>query len=74
MINEDSRYIKACVQTKIRTEAQFTALNDCNYRLVGRVMYAAMVDLDEFLIPHQHDSLPALLNQLDSRQVLPILT
>ena len=66
--------IFSSVQTKIRTEAQFTALNDCNYRLVGRVRYAAMVDLDEFLIPHQHDSLPALLHQLDSLQVLPVQT
>ena len=30
-------------QMKIRTEAQFTALNDCNFRMVHRVKYAAMV-------------------------------
>ena len=30
-------------QMKIRTEAQFTALNDCNFRLMNRVKYAAMV-------------------------------
>jgi hypothetical protein len=30
-------------QKKIRTEAQFTALNDCNFRLINRVKYAVMV-------------------------------
>ena len=30
-------------QKKIRTEAQFTALNDCNYSLINRVKYAVMV-------------------------------
>ena len=30
-------------QMKIRTEAQFTALNDCNMKFINRVKYAAMV-------------------------------
>ena len=30
-------------QKKIRTEAQFTALNDCNFRLINKVRYAVMV-------------------------------
>ena len=30
-------------QKKIRTEAQFTALNDCTFRLMNRVKYAVMV-------------------------------
>ena len=30
-------------QKKIRTEAQFTALNDCNFRLINTVKYAVMV-------------------------------
>ena len=30
-------------QKKIRTEAQFTALNDCNYRLINTVKYGVMV-------------------------------
>eukprot|EP00091_Calanus_sinicus_P011937 TRINITY_DN2692_c0_g1_i9.p1 TRINITY_DN2692_c0_g1~~TRINITY_DN2692_c0_g1_i9.p1 ORF type:complete len:181 (-),score=44.26 TRINITY_DN2692_c0_g1_i9:677-1192(-) len=52
-------------QKKIRTEAQFTALNDCNYRLINKVKYAVMVDLDEFLIPYQHQNLTSLLRELD---------
>ena len=30
-------------QVKVRTEAQFTALNDCNLRLVRVAKYAVMV-------------------------------
>ena len=30
-------------QMKIRTEAQFSALNDCNLQFINRVKYAAMV-------------------------------
>ena len=56
-------------QMKIRTEAQFTALNDCNFRLMNRVKYAAMVDLDEFLIPHSHPNLTSLLNELNRPQI-----
>ena len=39
-------------QMKIRTEAQFTALNDCNFRLMNRVKYAAMVVRTYILILH----------------------
>lgn len=38
-------------QMKIRTEAQFTALNDCNFRLINRVKYAAMVVSVFLLLP-----------------------
>ena len=56
-------------QMRIRTEAQFTALNDCNFRLMNRVKYAAMVDVDEFLIPKTHPNLTSLLNQLNRPQI-----
>ena len=56
-------------QMRIRTEAQFTALNDCNFRLMNRVKYAAMVDVDEFLIPHSHHNLTSLLNELNRPQI-----
>ena len=56
-------------QMRIRTEAQFTALNDCNFRLMNRVKYAAMVDVDEFLIPHRHPNLTSLLNELNRPQI-----
>ena len=56
-------------QMRIRTEAQFTALNDCNFRLMNRVKYAAMVDVDEFLIPNTHPNLTSLLNELNRPRI-----
>ena len=56
-------------QTKIRTEAMFTSLNDCNFRMLNRVKYCAMVDLDEYLIPHLHDNLTDLLDYLNKPTV-----
>ena len=42
------------LQTKkqIRTEGMFTALNECNLRLVNRFEFALMVDVDEFILPY----------------------
>ena len=49
-------------QKDVRTEAQFSALNDCNMRsYVNNFKYAAMVDFDEFLIPRKDGNLPELL-------------
>ena len=56
-------------QMRIRTEAQFTALNDCNFRFINKVKYAAMVDLDEFLIPNIHNNLTSLLDELNKPNV-----
>lgn len=59
------------VQTikKIRNEGQFTALNDCTYRSMFNHKYTALVDVDEYLVPHQHDDLYSLLNQLDQKSI-----
>ena len=49
-------------QKDVRTEAQFSALNDCNMRsYINNFKYAAMVDFDEFIIPKKHANLPELL-------------
>ena len=49
-------------QKDIRTEAQFSALNDCNMRAyVHQFKYAAMVDFDEFIIPKSDANLVDLL-------------
>lgn len=45
----------------IRTEALFTAINDCNLRAVNRFDLLAMVDVDEFIMPGQTQNLTALL-------------
>ncbi len=52
-------------QKDVRTEAQFSALNDCNMRAyVNHFKYAAMVDFDEFIIPRKHANLVDLLGLL----------
>lgn len=53
-------------QQEIRTEGIFASLNDCLYRTMYRFKYVAMIDLDEFLVPHLDDDLKMLLNRLTS--------
>lgn len=48
-------------QKEIRTEGLFAALNDCLYRTMYRYKYLALVDLDEFIVPRQVDTLNELL-------------
>ena len=52
-------------QKDIRTQAMFSALNDCNMRAyVNHFEYAAMVDFDEFIIPKSANNLVELLGLL----------
>lgn len=53
-------------QIDIRTQNLFAALNDCSMRLVGRYRYAAMIDLDELIVPRIDMSLVRLLARLRS--------
>ncbi|XP_045615064.1 beta-1,4-galactosyltransferase galt-1 isoform X2 [Procambarus clarkii] len=53
-------------QVEIRTEGIFAALNDCNLRSVNRFPLAAMVDVDEFLVPRRHPSLLHLVHSYRS--------
>ncbi len=39
-------------QKQIRTEGMFTALNECNLRLVHRFEFVLMVDVDEYILPY----------------------
>lgn len=48
-------------QKEIRTEGLFAALNDCLYRSMYRYSHAALVDLDEYIIPRHNDTLPQLV-------------
>ncbi|KAI1303587.1 hypothetical protein HDE_02157 [Halotydeus destructor] len=40
-------------QKEIRTEGLFAALNDCLYRTMYKFDYVLLVDLDEYVIPHE---------------------
>nr|XP_022916226.1 uncharacterized protein LOC111426103 [Onthophagus taurus]XP_022916228.1 uncharacterized protein LOC111426103 [Onthophagus taurus] len=46
---------------EIRTEGIFAALNDCLYRSMYRFSYVIMIDLDEFIVPTRHDTIPQFL-------------
>lgn len=48
-------------QKEIRTEGLFASLNDCLYRSMYRYSHVALVDLDEFIIPHHNDTLTELI-------------
>ncbi|XP_066949161.1 uncharacterized protein [Macrobrachium rosenbergii] len=51
-------------QSEIRTEGIFAALNDCNYRSIGRFNFTAHVDVDEFLVPRGYAKLLDLMSGL----------
>ncbi|XP_055637945.1 uncharacterized protein LOC129776374 isoform X2 [Toxorhynchites rutilus septentrionalis] len=54
-------------QKEIRTEGLFASLNDCLYRSMYRYSHVALIDLDEFIIPHHNDTLIDLINWLSKR-------
>ena len=41
-------------------------LNDCLYRNMFRYKHVAVIDFDEVILPHQHDSIPDMLAHLRS--------
>ena len=51
-------------QKDIRTEAMFTAINDCNLRAVGRFDLLAIVDVDEFIMPSKAPNLTDLIKPM----------
>ena len=45
-----------------------SSLNDCIYRNMNSFGYLMTIDIDEFIVPHMQDSLPKMLDYLDSRK------
>jgi len=56
-------------KTKIRNEAQFSALNDCTYRSMYNYQYTILVDLDEYLIPRGFTDLKSYLHSKDNSNI-----
>lgn len=48
---------------------QQTTLNECMYRFMDRSRYVLLNDIDEIIMPYQHNSLAALMDEL--QQQLP---
>ena len=45
-----------------------SALNDCIYRNMNEFHYLMQIDLDEFIIPRIHNTIPEMLKYLDSHK------
>ncbi|XP_060946733.1 uncharacterized protein LOC133023676 [Limanda limanda] len=46
---------------------QLTTLNECIYRSMGRSRYVLLNDIDEIIMPYQHDDLMSLMNMLEGQ-------
>ena len=54
---------------QVSNRGVMSSLNDCFYRNMNEYQYLFSVDLDEFIIPHIHETLPEMLNYLHSTEV-----
>ena len=43
------------------------ALNDCVYRTMYRYRYALLVDVDEYIVPQQHEDYGEMMEKLTSK-------
>jgi Glycosyltransferase family 92 len=43
---------------------QLVAINDCLYRSMHAFAYISFNDIDEFVVPHQHNNLPTMIESL----------
>ena len=56
-------------KAQVRNRGVMSSLNDCFYRNMNEYQYLFSVDLDEFIIPHMHETLPEMLKYLYSTDV-----
>ena len=57
-------------QKEIRTEGLFAALNDCLYRNMNSFKYLMLIDFDEFIIPHQNNTLIDMILNINSQPLV----
>ena len=53
----------------MRNRGVQSALNDCFYRNMNEYRYLFSIDLDEFIIPHMHETIPEMLEYLRSSNI-----
>ena len=53
-------------RNNLRNRGALASLNDCFHRYMNEYQYLFSVDLDEFIIPHIHDTIPEMLEYLKS--------
>ncbi|XP_072390060.1 uncharacterized protein [Diabrotica undecimpunctata] len=54
-------------QKDIRTEGLFAALNDCLYRFMYKYTHLLLIDLDEYILPKNNDTLGQMIETLNKR-------
>ena len=53
----------------MRNRGVMASINDCFYRNMNKYQYLFSVDLDEFIVPKMHDTIPEMLKYLQSTNV-----
>ena len=56
-------------KNNLRNRGGLASVNDCFYRNMNDYQYLFSVDLDEFIIPHIHETIPEMLQYLKSTDV-----
>ena len=56
-------------KNNLRNRGALASVNDCFYRNMNDYQYVFSVDLDEFIIPHIHETIPEMLQYLKSTDV-----
>ena len=56
-------------KNNLRNRGAMAAVNDCFYRNMNDYQYFFSVDLDEYIIPHIHETIPEMLQYLKSTDV-----
>ena len=54
-------------EKEIYYHGELGALNECNYRNMNNFNYLMMIDMDELIVPHSDDTIPAMLDKLNSK-------
>ena len=54
---------------QVKNRGVVSSLNDCFYRNMNEYQYLFSVDLDEFIIPHMHETIPEMLEYMQSTDI-----
>ena len=55
--------------SNMRNRGVMASINDCFYRNMNKYQYLFSVDLDEFIVPKMHETIPEMLEYLQSTDV-----
>uniref|UniRef100_A0A3P8T3C3 Glycosyltransferase family 92 protein n=1 Tax=Amphiprion percula TaxID=161767 RepID=A0A3P8T3C3_AMPPE len=67
-LNPSHGWLFSLVGGDVHYFGQLTTLNECIYRSMERSRYVLLNDIDEIIMPYQHDNLMSLMNTLQQQQ------